>query len=243
MLSKARIKFIKSLQIKKYRKQEQCFLVQGAKSVQELLASDYETVMVVGTSGFLENLRRPANSVELIETSEKELAALGEFQSNDAGIAVARMKPNVAFPILPGEVVLVLDDIRDPGNLGTIIRSADWYGFNKIIASPETADFHNPKVISSTMGSFTRAAIYYTELVPLLKSTTSRVYGAFLEGRNVHEETFEGGGLVVIGNESRGISEQCQPFVTDRITIPRYGRAESLNAAVATAIICDNIRR
>lgn len=242
MLPKARIKFIKSLQIKKYRKQEQCFLVQGAKSVQELLASDFETVLITGTPAFLEKLRRPGR-VEMFETSEKELSALGEFQSNDAGIAVARMKPNTSFQVGPGEIVLVLDDVRDPGNLGTIIRSADWYGFNRIIASPETADFYNPKVISSTMGSFTRAQIFYTDLAGVLAGTGGRVYGAFLDGKNVHDETFAGGGLVVIGNESHGIASQYEKWITDRITIPRYGNAESLNAAVAAAVICDNIRR
>jgi RNA methyltransferase, TrmH family len=243
MLSKARIKFIKSLQIKKYRKQEQCFLVQGAKSVQELLTSDFETVLIAGTSQFLEGLPHPAGHAEMVETSEKELATLGEFQSNDTAIAVARIKPNVGFPIEPEAFVLVLDDVRDPGNLGTIIRSADWYGFNRIIASPETADFYNPKVISSTMGSFTRAEFFYTEIGSVLANAPGKVYGAFLEGKNVHDETFAAGGMVVIGNESRGISSQHEKFITDRVTIPRYGAAESLNAAVATAIICDNIRR
>jgi TrmH family RNA methyltransferase len=153
------------------------------------------------------------------------------------------MKPNAAFPLEAHAITLVLDDVRDPGNLGTIIRSADWYGFNRIIASPETADFYNPKVISSTMGSFTRTEIYYADLAEILANAPGKVYGAFLDGKNVHEESFGNGGLIVIGNESRGISFQYQKFITDRITIPRYGEAESLNAAVATAVICDNVRR
>src|SRR5690606_4105605 len=146
--------------------------------VQELLTSDYDTVLIAGTPEFLEKLRSPKVSVEMIETSERELSAVGEFQSNDAGIAVARMKPNVAFPIETGAITLVLDDVRDPGNLGTIIRSADWYGFNRIIASPETADFYNPKVISSTMGSFTRAQIFYTDLGDIFARARGKVYGA-----------------------------------------------------------------
>jgi TrmH family RNA methyltransferase len=242
MLSKAKIKFIKSLQIKKYRKQEQCFVVQGAKSVQELLNSDFETLMVVGTSGFIEamNIR---NGVEYIIASEKELADLSEFQSNDAVLAVARIKPNVPLSVSPGSFVLLLDDIRDPGNLGTILRTADWYGIHSVIASPETADLYNPKVISATMGSFTRIHVFYEDLESVLSKQKGRVFGAYLKGNSVHKETFNDGGLILIGNESRGIAPELEKYVTDKITIPRFGEAESLNAAIATAIICDNIRR
>ncbi|HYF66825.1 MAG TPA: RNA methyltransferase [Ohtaekwangia sp.] len=242
MLSKAKIKFIKSLQIKKYRKQEQCFIVQGAKSVQELLTSDFETVTVIGTAPALASLKSKS-SVELIETGEKELGSLSEFQTNDSVLAVARIKSAKAFHPRLDEFVLVLDDIRDPGNLGTIIRTADWYGINHIVASPETADFYNPKVISATMGSFTRTTVYYVDLLPVLSQTNQKVYGAYLEGKNIHQERFSDGGLVLIGNESHGISPQYEKFVTDKITIPRFGHAESLNAAIATAIICDNLRR
>jgi RNA methyltransferase, TrmH family len=242
MLSKARIKFIKSLQIKKYRKQEQCFIVQGAKSVAELLTSDFETLMVAGTSDFLAKL--PVNSnAEVFEVGEAELKTLGEFQSNDAGLAVAKMKTMPSLKLGDVDFVLALDDIRDPGNLGTIIRTADWYGINTIVASLETADFYNPKVISATMGSFTRVSIYYEDLHGFLKRAHRKVYGAFLEGRNIHHERFSKGGVIVIGNESRGISDDLESLITDKITIPRFGEAESLNAAIATAIICDNLRR
>jgi len=242
MLSKAKIKFIKSLQIKKYRKEEQCFIVQGAKSVQELLNSDFETLMVVGTPDFLHTLPIE-NKCEWIEANEKELADLSEFKTNDSMLAVARIKPNLSFKTQAEDFTLVLDDIRDPGNLGTIIRTADWYGIHHIIASPETADFYNPKVISATMGSFTRVFIYYDELLHLLSQTRQKVYGAYLDGKNVHTEKFSTGGMILIGNESRGISPQFEKYVTDKITIPRFGQAESLNAAIATAIICDNVRR
>lgn len=242
MLSKARIKFIKSLQIKKYRKQEQCFLVQGAKSVQELLGSDFQTLMVIGTDAFLAQLTS-IGGTEVFEAQEKELAALGEFQSNDAGLAVARMKPPKPFSATNADLVLALDDIRDPGNLGTIIRTADWYGIHTILASEETAEFYNPKVISSTMGSFTRVDMYYENLPEVLSKTSKRIYGAFLDGQDVHAESFQEGGIIVIGNESRGISPEVERLVTDRITIPRYGYAESLNAAIATAVILDNARR
>lgn len=243
MLSKADIKFIKSLQVKKYRKHEQCFLAEGAKSVRELLDSDFEVTMVLGTADFFDksNIR---NNIRVELVKEKELEALGEFQSNDAAIAIARMKPNVEISIPADEFALVLDNIRDPGNLGTIIRTADWYGIKNIIASEETADFYNPKVISSTMGSFTRINIWYTDLEQFLGEKSDRqVYGAFLDGENIHKMTFSKGGYIVIGNESKGIGSKLEQFITRKVTIPRFGKAESLNAAIATAVICDNLRR
>ncbi|RAV99678.1 RNA methyltransferase [Pseudochryseolinea flava] len=242
MLSKAKIKFIKSLQLKKYRKQEQCFVVQGAKSVHELLLSDFEIQFVLGTTEFLDAASLP-KGLEIIAVQENELAGLSEFQTNDAALAVARMKPNTPVKIAPGEFALVLDDIRDPGNLGTIIRTADWFGISKIIASEETADIYNAKVISATMGSFVRVEMYYTALTDYLQSIKLPVYGAYLDGADVHTQAFHDGGFVVIGNESRGISPEIGQFITQKITIPQYGKAESLNAAIATAIICDNIRR
>jgi TrmH family RNA methyltransferase len=139
--------------------------------------------------------------------------------------------------------VLALDDIRDPGNLGTIIRTADWYGIHQIVASSETADFYNAKVISATMGSFTRVSLFYTDLDAWLPTIPGRRFGTYLDGQDVHQVDFASGGIVVIGNEARGISGTVTRWITDRITIPRYGQAESLNAAIATAVICDNIRR
>jgi RNA methyltransferase, TrmH family len=242
MLSKARIKFIKSLQIKKYRKQEQCFIVQGAKSVQELLNSDFEALMVIGTPDFLASLS-PISRSEVFETTEAELRGLGEFQTNDAGLAIARMKEDAPVRIHESEFVLALDDIRDPGNLGTIIRTADWYGIKTIVASTETADFYNPKVISSTMGSFTRVKLHYEDLPKFFARSQKKVYGAFLDGKNIHQVHFKESGIILIGNESHGISKELEMLVTDRITIPRFGGAESLNAAIATAIILDNIHR
>lgn len=241
MLSKAKIKLIRSLQIKKYRQQEQLFVVEGAKSVAELLKSDFAVEMILGTAEYLIDLKVPSGLA--IEVKQQELESLGLFQSNESTLAVARMKPDQTFNPDPGEYVLALDDIRDPGNLGTIIRTADWYGITRIVASLETADCYNAKVISATMGSFTRVTMHYTDLPTYLAARSTRIFGAFLEGEDVHRATFNDGGIVVIGNESRGISDGVARYVTDRITIPRYGRAESLNAAIATAVICDNLRR
>jgi TrmH family RNA methyltransferase len=241
MISKAQLKFIKSLQIKKYRKQEQCFLVEGAKSVQELVNSDFEVRLIAGTSDFLSNGKW--NGIDTIEVSEKELESLGEFQSNNGAVAVARMKDNDPLAVNSGEFAIMLDDIRDPGNLGTIIRTADWYGITKIIASNETADFYNSKVITSTMGSFTRVRLYYTDLEQYLTSEKSRVFGAYLDGKSVYSTDFGSGGIILIGSESHGISPKLEKFVSNKITIPRIGQAESLNAGIATAVILDNLRR
>ncbi len=242
MLSKAKIKFIKSLQIKKYRKQEQCFVVEGAKSVRELLASDFDTLMLLGTAEFLSD-SKIGKGMEVIEVTENELSGLGEFQTNDSALAVARIKPNKDTKLSEDEFVLLLDDIRDPGNLGTIIRTADWFGINRIIASNETADFYSPKVISSTMGSFTRVKMYYTNLGEYLQHNRHPVFGAYLDGVDIHQTKFGRGGLILIGNESNGIHADLKKFVTHKFTIPKFGKAESLNAAIAVGIICEVVRR
>jgi TrmH family RNA methyltransferase len=236
MLSKAKIKFIKSLQIKKYRKQEQRFIVQGAKSVLELLTSDFDVVTLLGSTDFLSTVT-PANHVEVIEVRPKELEELGEFQTNDAALAIAKQKPNDYLAVSQKEFAIVLDDIRDPGNLGTIIRTADWFGVSKIIASNETADFYNPKVISATMGSFTRVKMYYTSLAEYLEKAKLPIFGTYLTKTTIHQVNFGKGGLILIGNESRGIHPELEKFVTQKVTIPKVGHAESLNAGIATGII------
>lgn len=245
MLSKARIKFIKSLQLKKYRKQEQCFVVEGEKSVLEVLGSDFEVVQVLVAPEFHERHSAMLHAVkaEVTEVKPAELTGLGDYATNEAALAVVRMKPNRKPVVSEHEFILALDDLRDPGNLGTIIRTADWYGIKTIIATEETADVYNSKVIQSSMGSFTRIDLFYTNLQTYLADNDLPVFGAFLDGADVHSMDYGTSGIIVIGNESNGISKPVEKFVTRRITIPRYGRAESLNAAIATAVICDNIRR
>lgn len=245
MLSKARIKFIKSLQLKKYRKQEQCFTVEGEKSVLEVLRSALRVRELYATPEFIERQKATLAGYtgDLIQVKEGELASLGEYTSNNGAFAVVSIPEHTDFTIGKDEFAIMLDDIRDPGNLGTIIRTADWYGITKIIASEETADVYNSKVIQSSMGSFTRTHVWYTNLVDFLKDTKVPVYGTFLNGENAHTFTYGMGGIVVVGNEANGISQEVENYVTHKITIPHYGKAESLNAAIATAVILDNIRR
>jgi TrmH family RNA methyltransferase len=245
MLSKARIKFIKSLQLKKYRKQEQCFTVMGEKSVLETLTSTLQVRELYATDDFIERQKSILSRYkgDLIQINERELALLGEYTTNDTALAIVSIPENTELAVGPEEFVIMLDDIRDPGNLGTIIRTADWYGITKIIASEETADVYNSKVIQSSMGSFTRMHVYYTNLAEFLNENKVPVYGTFLNGENAHSFNYGKGGIVLVGNEANGISEEVGKFVTHKITIPKVGKAESLNAAIATAIVLDNIRR
>lgn len=244
MISKAKVKYIKSLQVKKYRIEEQSFVVEGAKSVIELLKSDFVTTWVAATEDFISQYEKElwSSKAEVVVAKVDELSALGSFQSNDAALAVARIKPNRSLTIEEGEIALVLDSIRDPGNLGTIIRTADWYGVKNIIASEETADFYNPKVLSASMGSFCRMSIQYVSLVDYLTAVRKPIFGTFLDGIDVHQLSFLSGGLIVIGNESNGISPEVEKLVSQKITLPRFGQAESLNAAIATGIILDVVR-
>ncbi len=245
MLSKNQIKYINSLQQKKFRQEYQSFVVEGAKSVVELLSSDFELESLYVTEDFYKEtkplLDKQPLRAEIVGQAELEKA--GTFSSNNAALAVAKIKSNQELLVNDTEYALVLDEIRDPGNLGTIIRIADWYGIQKIICSEGTVDLYNPKVISSTMGSFTRVSLFYTDLVKYLKGQQKPIYGAFLDSENVHTLNFAPSGYIIIGNEANGISEAVEEVVTHKITIPRFGGAESLNAGIATAVICDNLRR
>lgn len=244
MISKAQIKWVKSLQLKKYRQAEQCFVVQGLKGVSELVQSDFDIELIAATEAMLKLiLSQTKRQVSGVVASPKELEAMGSFQSNDAAVAVAKVKNPKPPKPSSNEYYLMLDDIRDPGNLGTIIRTADWFGIKKIIASEHTADFYNPKTISATMGSFCRMEVSYTNLINYLSDCEEPVYGAFLLGGNIHDEQFAKGGIIVIGNESNGISPAVEQYVRHRIFIPGFGKAESLNAAIATGIILDNVFR
>lgn len=251
MLSKNQIKYIQSLHQKKYRQQHGAFLVEGAKSVQEVLLSDFETELVVATDVFYkENGRLTENQRTPVEiASVADLERIGTLNSNNAAIAVVRTKENQPLVAGPGEIALILDDIRDPGNLGTILRIADWYGVRTILCSETTADVYNPKVISASKGSFTRVRWWYGDIVQFLSQSVGQlarpvpVYGAFLDGTDVHELPFEPAGYLVMGNESNGISPAVEQFVSQRVTIPRYGDAESLNVGIATAVLLDNWRR
>ena len=201
--------------------------------------------MIVGTPVFLEAHRTllVSDTIEIFQAHQKLLTSLGTFQTNNAALAVASFKENKPLTLAKHEYGLVLDAIRDPGNLGTILRIADWYGIFKIICSKDTVDVYNPKVLQASMGTFTRVHVYYTDLAHYLRSTTVPIVGAFIEGEDIHCTKFPPKGLIVIGNESQGISPTITPYIEKKVCIPLYGHGTSLNAAVATAVICDNWRR
>jgi TrmH family RNA methyltransferase len=245
MFSKNKAKFIKSLQIKKFRTEYQQFLVEGAKSVLELINSDYVINDLLVTENFQKEYASALSKRNIQPTviKESELSNISSFSSNNSALAIVSMKENKSLFIKNNEWGIILDDIKDPGNMGTIIRIADWYGIHKIICSETSADFYNPKVISSSMGSFTRVNIFYCDLKTFLPSVQQPVYAADLEGKDVHQYSFSSGGYLLMGNESEGLSTEVKKYITEKIHIPRYGYAESLNVAIATAIICDNIKR
>jgi RNA methyltransferase, TrmH family len=244
-LSNRQAKFIKSLRLKKYRQQENAFVVEGIKNVLLLLRSRYVVQMIVGTPKFL-NTHSPLEQHDeaIFQVDEATLTTLGTFTTNQAVLAVATIPSTHATLVPPSSTWgLVLDTIRDPGNLGTIVRVADWYNIPALICSPNTVDLYNPKVLHASMGSFTHVQVYYTPLPTFLSNASLPILGTFTTGTNIHHTSLPAPGLIVIGNESQGISPAVLPYIQRKISIPRYGQAESLNAAMATAIVCDNWQR
>ncbi|SMD38119.1 RNA methyltransferase, TrmH family [Reichenbachiella faecimaris] len=242
MISNRESKFIKSLQLKKFRQLENQFVVEGAKNVLELLKSGLEVIKVFATTDFMAKHKELlSNHHELIsETKEADLKKAGSFSANNAALALVKIPDETKIDT--SQSILAFDRIKDPGNLGTVIRIADWYGFKQIVCSSESVDCYNPKVISATMGSFARVRVHYTDLAELLDQS-EHVYGTTLQGDNIHKLKFQEPAVVVFGNESEGLSEDLKPYLTQEVFIPGYGSAESLNVAVSTAVFCDNFRR
>ncbi|MDX1391634.1 MAG: RNA methyltransferase [Rheinheimera sp.] len=245
MISQKWSKLIRALQQKKYRKIEQLFVVEGEKAVLELLASNWQVAAIFATDSFLQQHGATCTKAALVQScSSDELEKVGSFASNDAALAVVNMPAHSDFVPHTSGWVLVLDQVNDPGNLGSIIRIADWYGIKHIVCSPDTADCYNPKVIAAAKGSFLRVTLHYQPLLPLLRSTTLPVFGAYLGGDSVHQLTLsQAAGFIVLGNEANGISSELESVISRKITIPAFGCAESLNVGIAAAVICDNLMR
>lgn len=216
--------------------EQSCFIVEGAKSVLEAIASDYEVQKLYCTELFVQHVpKAQLKDLDVEICTEKDLVAMGTFESNNAALAVLRFRN--PLPVASHKLSLVLDDISDPGNLGTIIRTADWFGISDIICSLNTTDFYSPKVINATMGSFTRINVIYQDLQFFFKNNKRKVYGAFLDGKLLGTEPLERNAVLVIGNEAKGISAEVGKYVNAKITINGSGNAESLNASVAAAIL------
>ena len=250
MLSKSLLKLIRSLDVKKFRKESGLFVAEGGKTVTDLLGSGIECKKIIATKLWLsENSINSANT-EIIEVSEQELERASFLRTPQGVLGIFCQRNNVLDETIPQkELCLALDDIQDPGNLGTIIRIADWFGIEHIICSTNTADIYNPKTIQATMGAIARVNIYYTDL-PLFLSNIKKqapIYGTFLDGENIYDKELSQNGIIVMGNEGNGIGNECAKEIDRRLFIPNFpphrATSESLNVSTATAIICAEFRR
>lgn len=251
MISKNKISFIKSLGLKKHRDELGLFVAEGPKVVQELLPA-WTAKLIVATKVWLsenEELLR-GTSAEIIETDEEGLRRASFLQHPQQIIAVVEKKETpIDSEELLGNLTIALDGVRDPGNLGTIIRIADWFGIGNIVCSKDTADVYNPKVVQATMGSLARVNVVYKDIIKLIEALPSDfpVYGTLLDGDNIYSQKLSKNGLIIMGNEGVGISKEVRSRVNHRLLIPSFPRngatAESLNVGVATAVVCSEFRR
>ncbi|MFM6993886.1 MAG: TrmH family RNA methyltransferase [Sediminibacterium sp.] len=245
MLTNKQIKLINSLHSKKGRKENDLFLVEGEKSLLELIKSDFEVDFFV----ISENQLALTHQISEVSTApiylldSDTIQKLSTLVNNQIGLAVVQQKKFPSFEI-QDRYTIVLDGIRDPGNLGTIIRICDWYGFKQLVLSADCTEFYNPKVIISSMGSFSRIEFTYVDLPSFFKTHSDyKTIGAVLNGENIHHYHFPEKGFIILGNESNGIREEIMEILDERITIPAFGGAESLNVGISTAVIADNLKR
>ncbi len=239
MVVKSQIKFIKNLQQKKYRSQNRLFVVEGIKTVKELLDSSLQVYKIYVTDSSV--LGVDHDFVELV--TQQELKKMSGLATPNKVLGVFHMpEPG---PIDFSDWVIALDDVRDPGNLGTIIRLCDWFGISSLICSPNTVDCYNPKTLQATMGSISRVNVVYTDLQQLLGELDLPIFGAFMDGKVVYTEQMPQKGVLVMGNEANGVSPSIADLVDKKISIPQFGNrtAESLNVATATAILLNEVRR
>lgn len=236
MISKNQIKNITRLKQKKYRQQEGLFIAEGRKVIEEFLNSTFKLVDLFTTETF--------DVDQEVIISENELKKISCLTTPNKALAVFKIPEDLN--IQSDGLILALDSVRDPGNLGTIIRLCDWFGVDQLVCSQETVDCYNPKVVQATMGSLTRVAIHYVDLEAYLQKADLPVFGAFMEGKDVYKSKMPKAGVLVLGNEANGISKAIEACVTDKISIPRFGAlqaTESLNVATAGAILLSEFRR
>ena len=240
MVSKNQIKLISSLHQKKHRQTHQLFIAEGIKGIQELLDADFE----------LEHLYTTEFDFETVSDSHKTLVSLADLKKISAlatpNTCLAVFKIPKEKEINSSGLIVALDDIRDPGNLGTILRLCDWFGIQQLICSKETVDIYNPKVVQATMGSIARVNVNYVDLNDFLATSSLPVFGTFMNGDNIYKASLPQEGIIVMGNEANGISSELEKIIKNRLTIPRFGtlqKTESLNVATATAIVLSEFRR
>ncbi|MEO0527853.1 MAG: RNA methyltransferase [Bacteroidota bacterium] len=239
MVVKNQIKFIKSLHQKKYRIQHGMFVVEGIKIIRELLEANYEPYVIYMVHPT--DLDVYSNRVYTIK--EADLKKISGLRTPNGALAVFYIPK---YDIQEDrDWVLVLDDVRDPGNLGTIIRLCDWFGIRRLVCSPQTVDCYNPKVLQATMGSIARVEVVYEDISNFLRTTQVPIYGAFMTGESVYNKELPPRGILIMGNEANGISKDVEALISEKISIPQFGESttESLNVAMATSILLNEIRR
>jgi TrmH family RNA methyltransferase len=244
MIAKAEVKYIQSLAHKKFREEERLFVVEGVKMVQELMEEKPLAIKkIFAIDAWIRQHASslpPAIDVQLLE--DFELEKISTLQSANQVLALVQIPQPPISGFVPKGITVVLDQVQDPGNLGTIIRSCDWFGVENIICSTDTVDAYNPKVVQSAKGSLLRPNLYYTALEEFLSLIpTMPIYAAVLDGEPIGKAVYEMPCLLLIGNESKGLSASIRAYATKAITIPRKGKAESLNAGVATAVILSSM--
>lgn len=247
-LSKNRIKYIHSLELKKIRKEEKVFLAEGPKLVGDLLGH-FHCYFLAATSTWIQE-NRNTQADEIAEVSQEELSKASLLKTPQQVLAIFE-QPSYLLEsqIINQTLCLALDDIQDPGNLGTIIRLADWFGIEHIICSQNTVDVYNPKTVQATMGGIARVKVYYTSLPDFIRSLKDNtpVFGTFLDGQNMYDQPLSTNGLIVMGNEGNGIGKEVETLINRKLYIPNYPQeretSESLNVAIATAVICAEFRR
>lgn len=240
MVSKNQIKLISSLHQKKFRQANQLFIAEGVKVIQELLDAHFDLVHIYATEVLFETIE--ADQFSLISNDDlRKISALAV-----ANNCLAVFKIPVAKNFEEKGLVVALDSVRDPGNLGTILRICDWFGVQQLLCSPDTVDLYNPKVVQATMGSIARVNCTYADLIPVLQKTNLPVFGTFMDGQNIYKSDLPHEGIIVLGNEANGISEKIESVIKNKLAIPRFGtlqQTESLNVATATAIILSEFCR
>lgn len=240
MVSKNQIKLITSLQQKKYRFAHQLFFAEGIKVIQELVESNFELVHLYTTQNDFEKVSNDQKTI-ISEADLKKITALATPNS-----CLALFKIPAEKKIIESGLILALDSIRDPGNLGTILRLCDWFGIDQLICSKQTVDIYNPKVVQATMGSIARVNVNYIDLEKFVSQTQLPVFGTFMDGNNIYKTNLPQEGIIIMGNEANGISPEIEKLIQNRLTIPRFGtlqKTESLNVATATAIILSEFCR
>jgi TrmH family RNA methyltransferase len=240
MVSKNQIKLITSLQHKKYRIEHQLFIAEGIKVIQELLQSNFVLEHLFVT----ENIFEKVTGTNKTLINHQEMDKISALNSSSSCLAIFKMPTE--SKIENKGLLIALDDIRDPGNLGTIIRLCDWFGVKQLLCSEATVDVYNPKVIQATMGSISRVNVNYIDLNEFITNTSIPVYGTFMNGASIYKEELPAEGVLIFGNEANGISSEIEKKIKNRIAIPRFGsiqQTESLNVATATAIILSEFRR